>query len=418
MFGALRNRAHFAAAMLAGALLLGSCGGAADDGDDAESAPPPVVIDSVEAAIEHGLLIFIEPEEAGAISEVVAAEARDLYTTVGVRASIGFSNVARLSFERSEGRLILHAETGDFVREGDLLATLSFEDEEFIINRRFAEIRLEQAEREFAQNILDREVEIANARQAMNEAPPGEWEELYVRLQQLELEFEVFRRAAVRSRDDVRESLREINEIIAGDNIYSPFDGYVTRTERDGLFIRDFRTVVTVVDDSDFFFLMRADALNNLPDHVPRQLLFRVGNVITVGTDLVVAGRDGEDDRTERLEFDVEVVTVPGDSGAMPIAMPVDPDGLREMLAELNRDRGLFQMEQWNLLGETDIHWGTGSIVVPRDALRNPGSPFPYVFQIVDGNMVRRFVDVGLVRPDFAQILSGLDAGSQVVVFR
>ena len=410
---------------------------------EAEAYEPPnnnaeiIITPGVEGAIADGIILFLDDDLEQAATTIVPVEVRDLYARLRLIASLEFDIIERLIFSRTHGYVSLFVQVGDFVQEGDLLATLSFEDEEFIINRRFAEIRLEQFDRSFAQSMQDREDAIALARENLLHAPPRDYPAQLVAIGLMEADLQIFRREMNLQREAVYDYLYEINSTIAGDNIYAPFDGVITRTIRDGSFIRSFDQVITIVDHMSFYFMLTPDSrsLNALPGIIPDNTLINFGDVLTIrnasGHVVFILGAGGEvlssrwvdsdDDEDKPLfEFDIKIVNDPRARGWFSFAdfraMPVDVPGLLQLVYDSGLS--LVAFSEVMLICDVYIRYGKNSMVIPRRAARLGAGDANYVFKYSNGVSMRRYIATGVILQDYVQVLSGLDEDSLVVVFR
>ena len=376
----------------------------------------------VEGAIYDGVILFLDESTDAEATSLVQVEIRDLYQELLVNSRLQFAEVRRPTFRRTHGYVTLFVQEGDRVQEGDLLANLSFEDEEFIINRRFAEIRLEQFDRDFAQSLQDRENELANARQRMYAAMEAEFAAASLAFQLLETELQICRRDMQRARQAVYDVLYNINNTIAGDNIYSPINGIITRTIREGTFVRSFDQIVTIVDETSFYFNILPDnrSLIVLPDFINRDAYIRFGDVIHFASSIDVEDEDGE--TRPLIAFDLKVVNDPLTTGRLGIGwasytlMPVDIPAFLQAIEEIVPSP--VDMTGAHFLGNIYFSLATDAIIIPRGALRLGAGDTHYVMEYIDGIMHKRYVELGVTRPRYVQVISGLAADSMVVVFR
>ena len=383
------------------------------------SASVPSSVMTLEEALEAGFIAFL-PVEAEEVQELAIAELRDLYHDIQVRGTIAFRRIDYLVFSRTGGYLQLMVEVGDRVKEDDVLAVLTFEDEEYIMSRRLQEIRLEQFDREAAENLGDLEMELERLMRELESARPEELEAASIAVQLAEVDIAIFRQRTGGSRQPIADLLEDMNDRIAGDEIRAIYDGVVTRTMRDGMFITDRPQVITLVDDSGvsvYIHPWNAQAMNPLPQSVPRRSLLRFGDVITLESELQRENEDGE--MVPIMTFDVRVANDPWATGSVAneifYGFPVDLDAFYQAMEEVGHD--LISLRQVTFVGYVPMRFGTGSVVVPRDAVRF-GDGINYVFEMVDGIPRRRNVIDGQTREGYTQIISGLEPGSQVVVFR
>ena len=409
--------------------------------DDQAGAAVDFITPGVEGAIYDGIILFFEEAPETDIN-LIQVEIRDLYGVVDLRANMHFPETERVSFERIHGYVTLFVQVGDRVQEGDLLATLSFEDEEFLINHRFAEIRLEQFDRDFTQSLREREVEIANARQRMNDASNNDVAAATLAVQLLETDLQIFRRNMQIAREAVSSVLDEMNSLIAGDNLYSPISGVIDRTIRDGAFVTDPSSIVTIVNDESFFFLIEADGrtISWLPDYVHRNSIMRFGDIVSLESTATRTYIDyyGIETTLPLVELDVVNITDTVGGGWTGLAVngwarPVDTRAFMQAVEDI----GLSMVDiPVTFRGYIHFDLATDAMIVPRSALNvgvaepyrwvhEAGSvrqvPVPgahYVLEYIDGVLHQRFVVMGITRPGYVQILSGLSPDSLVVVPR
>lgn len=398
-----------------------------------------VINPGVEGAIYDGVIIFFEElPEAG--FDLVPVELRDLYQEVDVFANMHFMDTRRLSFERVGGYVTFFVQPGDRVYEGDLVAFLSFEDEEFIMHRRLAEIRLQQFDRDFLQDLMEREIELEAARQRMYTASAQDFPAASMAVQLMETELEIFRHGRMTAREAVFDALYEYDRIIAGENLYSPINGIVERMVRDGLYIDNPSSVITIVDDTSFVFILEADGrtMGLLPPHVSRDAVMRFGDVIFLESTATWTDLYGE--RRPFLELEVINISDAQAGGWTGLAVhstarPVDVASFFEAVYEIAPNTVNMPIAS-TFRGTMFFDLARDAMVIPRAALRI-GEGGAYTWQTVDGRMVQvpvagahyvlvyidgelrqRHLVMGIVRPQYAQVISGLEPDSLVVVDR
>lgn len=375
----------------------------------------------VEGAIYDGIIIFIEePEESATF---VQAEIRDLVMELPVLAHLRFHGTERLSFTSRNGYATIFVEVGDWVNEGDLLAHLSFESDELDIPRMMAEARLAQFDRDFALALMEREMQLGNARDRMYAASPQDFAAAYLTVQLQEIELEIFLRDRANARVPLFETLYEIDSVIAGENLYSPITGVIERTIHSGTFLRDTSSVVTVVDDTTFFFHVNIEGTTDLPSHVFRDSILRFGDTVTVYSEAFTIGEDGE--RKPVLEFDIMInidflardvlgsgLTGPVTSNAMPVDIPAFVEAVLDVAPDL-----VNLPFSSTFRGSMRFYFASDTLMLPNRVLRR-GYGGDYVLVYENGMFLQRHLNLGLSFLRYTEVLFGIDGDSLVVVPR
>ena len=396
-------------------LLLGftACLGNGDYGGDTISP-------GVESAIYDGIIIFIEEPESEIV--LVPVELRDFYREMAVNVQLQFPNTEMPRFSRAHGYVTLFVEVGDRVYEGQLVATLSFEGDLYL-PLRTAQANLARFDRDFTQARFDREMQLENARQRMNNAQGQDFTAAYLALRLQETELEIFMRDRLRAREPLYEALAEIEQTIAGENLYAPISGIVSRTVQDGEWKRFTSTVMTIVDDTDFVFFVQAVVGEGMPAFVHRDSILNFGEVITLSSEVFTVDEDGE--RRPLLVFDVINYTdflARGEPrrGVPPVigfARPVDMDAFMEAVHEVADNLVLLPFAPV-FEGTKRFYFESDAMVIPRSALHEGIGNRPYVLVYIDGVFHKRYLQLGIVQVHYVQVLSGLSLDSLVVVPR
>lgn len=368
-------------------------------------------------AIIDGILLQIEEEIVMETQHrITRVQVMDMTATIEMRANIFFPNTKWLTFERTEGYVVIHVLEGDYVRKGDLLATLSFEDDEFIIDSRRAELRLEQFDRNSSREEQRLLTELEIARYNLDSAPEYEWEHMTLALAQAELNLEVFLVDRNNQRSALTEALANIRETIAGEQLLAPFDGLVQRTIRDGSFVSGHVQIITIVEQASFLFSIQPNgqSIRALPPQIPRNGLLRFGDVLNIRS---VAEYAIDDVSRPLLEFKAQVaidpITAGFHSGTSSVIVPVDRQAFIETAAA--QDITLSQLRNMDFITYITLDIASNSYVLPNAAIRPEDTRY-YVFKYIDGNLAKRYVVPGIRQSGYTQIISGLEADSQVVI--
>jgi len=373
---------------------------------DAESAGLIMSQAQFEDAVEDGSF------------EIVQAELQDITAVSTFVAPIVFPTEQFLYFQAREGALNVYVEMGQRVRQGDLLARLTFEmDARLELDYFAARQRLEQFEEGYAAEHSRRTAEIAAARENMADLDEDTDEDTrrqaYLQLQLLELGLQrhIFNSNSTRS--TLQSQAAALSELTTGEEIVAPFDGIVTFVVSPPHNLGIGPPIVAIADDSIFFFQITSNERYNIIRH---------GDIL----DLRVAGMQEVDGVYQPLlEFDARVVTESWASGMRDEftywLVPVDMDSFNQGVQLIETD-GLPGIH--NLIGSiirTNIEaiHVQNSLVLPTSAVRFEEPRHHYVFVYNDGRPSRRFVQVGIqvgARSGATQIISGLEAGTQVVI--
>ena len=374
----------------------------------------------VEGAIYDGIILFIEEPESDIT--LVQVELRDFYREMQVGVRLVFLNNESPRFSRGNGYVTLFVEVGDRVYEGDLVATLSFEGDLYL-PRRTAQANLARFDRDFSQARFEREVQLENARQRMNNAQGQDFTAAYLAVRLLETDMEIFMRDRLRAREPLYEALAEIDQIIAGENMYAPINGIVSRTMNDGDFMRQPVSVMTIVDDTDFIFQIHIEPGEGLPPFVHMDSILNFGEVITLSSEVFTMDEYGV--RTPLLVFDVVNYTdflARGEPrrGRPPVigfAKPVDMDAFMEAVHEVADNLVMLPFAP-EFEGTKRFYFESDAMVIPRSALHEGIGNRHYVLVYMDGIFHKRYLQLGIMQFHYVQVLSGLSHDSLVVVPR
>jgi len=387
----------------------------------AENETP--VRQGLEGAIDAGIIIPFVPHDPDNVSvdyTVITPVRMEPERVAEVRAVFNPVNVRRMFFTRTNGRITMHVSNGDFVSEGDLLATLSFEDESIEIDRTMAEIALDRFEREFTLERMRLTSLVEDLVIQVTASSGSERLLLENRLALAELQLELYIRNSNARRATLRETLNDLEELMAGENLYSDVNGLVTHTAANNVFMHNRTTVVTIVELDEFMFQAQLSGQNvqNEPTQVNRQSLLRFGQVLHLESERLSNATDPNSG--PMFSMDVEVVTDnwgPGrHNSAYYMLKVLDVESMLATAAEFEINLPtLMSLVFWVHI---PIDFASDLLVVPRGAIHDQDGAF-FVFLYEDGNPIRHFVELGMITGDmdYVQILFGLEEDTEIMLY-
>ena len=346
---------------------------------------------------------YFDADESG--SQIVRVELQDITTNTTFMAPITFPRQQDLYFDALYGDITIYVEEGQRVQAGDVLAHLSFDiDTRLELDYFSAVQRLEQFDAEFAREQNRRRAEIAAAQYGSPQR----------RLLDTQLEHFVF--VSGIARDTLLDEAADLAYLLLGENIIAPFDGIVTYIVGPPYNLRWNPLIATIVDDSTFFFQITMGDAQPLID---RYNNIGHGDIVTLRTTArhVVGGVE-----QPMLEFDARVVTDSWASGMRGLftylLVPVDMNSFQEavMLIESeNGSRGMHNLPDLVIMAHVEIIHARDALTLPTDAVRF-ADPRNYVFVYNEGGLGRRYIQAGVRGGGLVQIISGLEAGTEVVI--
>ena len=380
--------------------------------------------EGLEGAVEDGIILYLPRAEEPRF-ETVEFKLRDMTRTVSFSSiRFAFSSHEMLTFEMTGGYVDVVVRAGDFVNKGDVLAVLSFEDENMITHKRQAQIRLEQFIRNSAVT-ENRLLELIDeARDNLNFATNNNQLEWNLRLELALVELELFRARRAIQVEELHSALAEIYDIMAGDKILAPFDGLIFDTFQHGSFLTANHIIIIMADHRDFFLIADpvGSALVEMPHQMSRYALFRFGDVLRVRSQ-----RTFVDDYGIVRPIAVFYAKVASDPWAAGLRdnltytlIPLDRQAFFDQIyeAELSIQEGLSML----LSTEMNINLTPGIYSLPRPAVRQVDWNNHYIRVLYNGVPSRRYVLVGVqdrrAIGGYIQILSGVEEGMQVVIPR
>ena len=352
-------------------------------------------------AIEAGIISEVEMrydrEFRGQLAEVVVA---DIVTAQeAVRIGFDTSLIRDLSFEREEVRLTeVFVSLDQVVSEGDVLAIAQFDtrelEEELEILRLATLLAQEGMERDQWQheNLL---ADMRWERGLMTDAYEIQTQNLRIRRQELLMERDLNQQEY--RLEAYHEQLDELYELLEGDKIIAPFDGVIVSlrdTDRSGTVVSNEDITIRMIDPTRMQLVVT--------DHIG---LIRVGDVFPATFE------------RHNFEFEVQVVSDPITTDTREevytfVLQPIDREGFWNSIAEFGVEYSAFRT--MTITGFPTRHEINNVLTIPVRAL-NDYDDAVYVLIYEDGDIKRRFVDVGFQDDENVQILSGLEEGQLVV---
>ena len=352
-------------------------------------------------AIEAGIISEVEMrydrEFTGQLAEVQYANI--ITAQEAVRIEFDTSLVRDLFFEREEVRLTeVFVSLDQVVSGGDVLAIAQFDtrelEEELEILRLSIDLAQQGMERDYRehQNLLD---EMIWERDLMTEVYEIQTQNYRIQRQELLMERDLGQQEFMLER--YNEQLDELYELLEGDKIIAPFDGVITH-------LRDVERGVTVVSNEDVVIRMVDPGRMQfvVTDHIG---LIRYGDVFPALLE------------RHNFEFEVQVVSDPITTDTREevytfVLQPVDREGFWSSLAEFGVEYSTFRT--LNITGFPTRHEIHHVLTIPVGAL-NEYDDAVYVLIYEDGDIKRRFINIGFRDNENVQILSGLEEGQMVV---
>lgn len=341
-------------------VFLAACGEAA--AEEVLLAEILLPLDAVEAA---GLAFTTEEARHGRITR-----------TSSIPVSPHFPVAVDLSFTLDGGRLSYrNASIGQMVEAGDVLFSISFDEDALRVEEQQLLLRMAEAERRHSNELTRRRAGM------VHDITPLRAEELEAEYQNAVWQFE-------RQQRDRLRRLEEIRGKIAGEDIIAPFDAMVGWADviRLNTLMDNRARMVTLYDYSVFQVTARA-----APD------IMRFGDVLTIN------------DRNQ-VPRGLKVVSDPL------VANVGRADTFEFILKFLDSDVTIADFQgQEGGVSANPVSIDVEGVIVPTRAVQS-GEGRHFVFIYEDGVIRRRYVQVGMVYGHESQILDGVQAGQLLVI--
>ena len=281
----------------------------------------------------------------------------------------------------------LNFSEGDRVQKGDLLAYLIVEPDPALL------ISLYELEFEIARFETAFERESRTRRQNRTQLGQIEYEQFLMRIE--------------RTRERYNERLENIKEQMTGRRFYAPFDGTIVWAAIVPPMspVVDFppghgHRLVSIIDE-DYFYFAISGGLD----------IFRMGQILEVYSTWF-----GPD-----FYFDVQIVSDPlvigiprlsGQTASFRL-LPVDHNRMNELFEAFDINASFFHTSMTHV--RFNVPLAENAMLVNRWAITFENNR-NFVWLYENGEISRRFVEVGATFGEYTQILTGLYPGQEVVV--
>lgn len=359
-----RIRAFGSALLLLAAAVLGGCG---------ESAQEEPVYDGD----------LLAPEQAN--YETVQAESGAYIKTVGGSMRMYYPVTAELRWEEDNARFReILVRKGQEVKQGDSLAT--FDIDVSRADREALALSLARAIEDAELGKRERLTAIEEAKKKLQELNGRELNIARLRVGKAETEYEQFVYQSEREIARLRESLEEIDQEIADDTLFAPFDGVIDTIATYNPGDPATKDIVVVsMHSTESFYLVADDASGRL----------RYNAEVTVE-----AGK-----RNDRKTYEGRVVAAPS---ILPSSVP---QGMA--LVELYGDIPVEALEG-NLQYQFNVEELQDVLLVDWRAVDSENGK-SYVYVLEDDMVQKRYVAPGLNNREKVWILDGLHEGQTVI---
>lgn len=435
---------------------------------------------SLSNAIEQGYIMCQivaaqVPEEQA--PQIITPHIGTLYNNARtIPVHVYFPEREYLHFVRDrDGEFRQHVVSGQWVREGDVLASLLYDNRRTPILRDEAAMLLTRHDRTVADQTLHHQTQIDNARIALELATDADLMRLTSNLVQLENAYQRFRLNATATRERLVEELAVYNARLAnripedcnlpllGDHILfrdidvytgmyvelltAPFDGYITFTilettpfRQINMFLPPMHHAIDVcilgnppiigmtrADNFQFrtfvdhagsmYYVMRSETVGGFQHIITMPPTFVPNGTIMHGTVLTIEGIH----LTGSIFEPVEAKVASDDWAAghrqqlLYWLKPLDMDGFMTQLRAKNPYNYRQALTESGFSTTVYISAVDHGLLLPTAAVHpEDGSHFVYVYQ--DGDITKQYIVVGVLQGGYFHIISGLEPDTKVVV--
>ncbi|MCL2226350.1 MAG: hypothetical protein FWB97_01790 [Oscillospiraceae bacterium] len=407
-----KNRPPIFALAILALLFLNACGNHVHDADHG-------VAQAVHAGIIRGLPQYGEAQLGDRAFQVTQATVRNLARDLSLGPRLIFPIGETVSILQTEGEMTFFVQSGDIVREGDVLGR-----HDFAVERRnelsysVAREQLDRFNREFSRERRRRLDEIAQARTRLSAATETERQRLSLSLRQLEVDLELYTMRSETTRDELSAQVAEAASLLGSEELFAPFDGMVANVFYVGGMAGFFGRAsieIDIVDPSVFFF-----------EVIVRDIFFTTNHYNVLGHGDIIPMRaglfpedEGEEGEPTIIEFQARVVTESWAAGMRgPFTYwlsPVDEEGLLETLREIDDGHPLNTLRRMRLGAGVQVVDVPDSLTLPIGVVHSEGDArFVYIYN--DGRLGKRFIHAVPLGDRYMHIITGLDAGTEVVI--
>jgi hypothetical protein len=363
--------------------------------------PGSEIVNTVEEAIDSGIIVPIADRGARQIEWEYIREG-NLEQHFIFPVTTFFPERRILTFERHSGVFSgVYASIGDRVTSGVLLAEQLFAQEALEIERDRIQLQYEQFNNRFAQEYQWRTRELEETQFALDSHENESNELLLLKLAQQELHFEQFIFENNNRRQYFRRQLSRIDEDLKGEQIFAPFDGVIIYTseieagETIELFRGTARPIAEIINDDIVHFTVSAPPT-----------VIRFGDIFTLS------------DTDDNLFFDVKVISDPLASGTVADNMVFRLAAVCEItFKETLAEAGLTNLDLRDISFRlsASIPLAMDAVLVNHNAI-HPEDTRNFVFVYEDGNLLKRYVTLGIRFGSDVQILFGPEPGQKVML--
>jgi len=356
--------------------------------------------------VDHQAIYVEETATPTAGRQTATALVGSMVEYVNLQLWVWFPRSQGLSFERDYGNVTLTIpRTQRRVLEGDKLVHLEYDNERMEIDRADIQRRLDQLNRNFTNEAQRLRAQLENARYALDSANERDWVDLALQHAQAELAYERLRISTENSRTYLQQQLADLDDALAGEYITAPFDGFVQwiSFSGNGFSMRGpVENLIHIACEENLFF-----GVNIRPDQL---------NLLNYGSIVTVRNTGGA------IEFEAAVVSDPWAQGQRDHNFtfwlsPVDFDGLMEALYEIDPYDPLHTLRSMALRAYIHSYVIDEGILLPNNAIHlEDRRRFVWVYD--NGNVVRRFIDIGRSIGGYTHVITGIEADTEVVIMR
>lgn len=297
----------------------------------------------------------------------------------------------------------IYVSVGNRVREGQVLADISFNSEGLKVERQQLMLRINQTERQYANENAQY---LNNIARFKNNPPVGGDEiamEIHaLELRKMELSYERFQYQYEQTRQQQMKSVDDIDKKLQGEQIVAPFNGVVMRVTGDvriGDSVNRRTSLITLYDESVYQLSMQG-----LID------VIRYGDTVEI--------TDKEDFNMLAKVSTDPIVTNDQGSQFTYVLTPIDMLALDEAIA--NNDWNSRLRTGRSLTALAVAFDAEDLVLAPRAAIRSERksdiTTVYYVYIFEEGMIKKRYVQTGLVLEDLTEIITGLEPGQWVVL--
>jgi len=370
----------------------------------------------------EGYLAPIARHQADFFRDIITAEKRDLTIIEEHMVSHIFINSHGFVFNMAELNAgEVHFVNGQIVQAGEILIEFAPEEtERYEIRLRAAIQNLERQQQNFT-TARDRQLdEIEYLREVFQLATDENWQLKYLQLARHETELQLMQQRHQQNQTAIQREIDEINSTLAENRFYAQIDGRIVWHQHLGWEFAN-ETFISLIDETSLFFSLSQWHWDGFtprhPPEIEQRNLARVryGDILPVLI-RVIGGGD--------YNLYMRVVSDPWVTGERLIfSYPFPPVNRHFLLAPMDWDEfnaiihqyaeSIFDMHL-TIIARTEIPIHN-ALTLPTDAIRTLGGR-AYVEIYENGYRRRQYITTGVIHGRYAQILTGITEGQQVLI--